>query len=166
MGIVKNWTTTYPGAIDVVTAGGSMEAVIDGVDDVMASHPNSLATAVIALEGTANSIKAYAIDVAVDGEQTGTSAKFIGAVKIPAGTSNSIKTLIGCVDVTTAATLEIRRFTTGTTVTTLGGIAGGLTERTQTAVAFPATDWYGFYLYGDGAPTVSFCKGVTIELPE
>lgn len=165
MGVVKNWSTTYPGSIDVTTAGGSMESLTDGVHDVMASHPNSLAAAIIKLEGENAKLKLGSINTAVAGEQVGTSAKFIGAVKLQAGVTPSIKALIGCIDVTHSASLEIRRFTTGVTLTTLGGVAGGLTERTQSSVTIPATDWYGFYLKGSAGGTVSFCMGVIVEMP-
>lgn len=165
MGVVKNWATTYPAAIDVTTVGGSMVAVVDGVDNVMASHPNALAHAVIALETDSINLKASAINAALDGEQLGTSARFLGSLRLPGGVSPRIRVLIGCVDTTKSATLEIRRFTGGATIVTLGGVAGGLTERTTTTVTIPASDWYGLYLYGSDSTAVSLCKGIAIEFP-
>lgn len=48
MGLIKVWSTTYPGAID--TRVSSLELLTNNVDDVIASHPNALADAVIVLE--------------------------------------------------------------------------------------------------------------------
>jgi len=166
MGIIYNWITTYPGAVDSTALGGSMQTLVDNTYELLASHPNALANAVIAIEGENTNIKKGSINVAVDGEQTGTAAKFIGAVRVlNGGKAPVVRTLIGCIDVTKSATLEIRRFATGITITTLGGVAGGLAERTATNISFPAADWYGFYLYGGDGTTVSVCKGVNIELP-
>lgn len=49
MGIVLNWSpTAFPGALD--SGAGSFPLLTDGIHDIMASHPNSLASAVDALE--------------------------------------------------------------------------------------------------------------------
>ena len=49
MGLLKPWTSKYPGSIDDKLVGG-FEAVADGVDDVIATHPNELSLSVIELE--------------------------------------------------------------------------------------------------------------------
>ncbi len=165
-GVILNWSTTYPTAVDVTTAGGSMEEVTDGIHTVMASHPNSLAAAIVALETETVQLKQFAVNAPLEGENVGVSPQFIGAVKLPAGTSPMIRVLIGCIDVADSATLEIRAFTSGATISTLGGVAGGLAEHTDAIVAFPDPDWYGFYLYGNDAGAVSFCRGVNIEFVE
>lgn len=48
MGIVLDWSTTYPGAVDDTIT--SFELLTDTVHDVVVSHPNELAAAVIFLE--------------------------------------------------------------------------------------------------------------------
>ncbi len=48
MGTIKVWTTTYPTTVDDRIT--SLPVLIDTADDVIASHPNALADAVIVLE--------------------------------------------------------------------------------------------------------------------
>jgi hypothetical protein len=50
MGIDLNWTATaYPASLDATA--GSFPTLVDGVHNILASHPNSLASAVEAVEG-------------------------------------------------------------------------------------------------------------------
>lgn len=49
MGFIKEWTAKYPGSIDDKLPGG-FETVADGVDDVIATHPNELSLSVIEIE--------------------------------------------------------------------------------------------------------------------
>lgn len=165
MPTVYDWSTTYPGSIDVTSAAGSMQQVVDGVHVVMASHVNSLATAVVTLQGENREIKATAINLPIEGAVTGTTATYVASVYLRAGTSPTIRALLGCTDPTYAASLEIRRFTTATTVDTLGGVAGAPTSQTASSVAIAADDWYEFYLYADDPAAVAICNGVVVELP-
>jgi hypothetical protein len=50
MGILKPWTSNYPGALDDTGGAGSMPTLVNGADDVIASHPNSVAASTIELE--------------------------------------------------------------------------------------------------------------------
>jgi hypothetical protein len=50
MGVIKPWTSNYPATVDDVIPAGSMPTLVDGTDDVIASHPNSIATSLIELE--------------------------------------------------------------------------------------------------------------------
>lgn len=49
MGLIKVWTSNYPGAVDT-TSPGSFETLTNAVDDVIASHPTALSDATIVLE--------------------------------------------------------------------------------------------------------------------
>jgi len=48
MGIIKPWSSNYPTSLDNTTT--NFTTLVDTADDVIASHPNSLAGAVIVLE--------------------------------------------------------------------------------------------------------------------
>lgn len=165
MPVIYNWSTTYPGAVDVTSAAGSLQAVVDGTHVVMASHVNSLATAVVALQGENLDLKATALNVPIEGLVTGVTATYVGAVRLRAGTSPTIRAMLGCTDPTYAASLQVRRFTTGVTIATLGGVASQPTERTAASVVVTADDWYEFYLYANNAAAVAVCNGVVVELP-
>jgi hypothetical protein len=77
---------------------------------------------------------------AANTDANGTTPVSVGSVKLQAGTL-TISAYIGCQNPAHAATLELRRASNGAVLTTLGGVAGGLQDRTATVVV-PATDWY------------------------
>lgn len=165
MSVVYNWSTTYPGAVDVTSSSGSMQQVVDGVHVVMASHVNSLATAVTTLQGENLSLKATALNIPVESLVTGTTPTYIGAIYLRAGTSPTIRAMLGCTDPVYTATLDLRRFTTGATVATVGGVASTPADRVVAGVSIAADDWYEMYLYADDAAAVAICNGVVVELP-
>jgi len=84
MGLIKVWSTTYPTTVDDRVT--SMETLTNVVDDVIASHPNALADAVIVLEQENTGYKdnnvitgaALAIDDQLDVERVIGSAVFDG----------------------------------------------------------------------------------------
>ena len=65
MGLIKVWSTSYPATIDDRIT--TFPLLTDGVDDVIASHPNELADAVIVLEQESAAYKNNSVITAATG---------------------------------------------------------------------------------------------------
>lgn len=59
MGIVLAWSSNYPATTD--TIGTNFPTVSDGVHDVLASHVNAVATAVVGLEGAVGGLRSAVV---------------------------------------------------------------------------------------------------------
>jgi len=107
---------------------------------------------------------ACSIDLITNTEVSGTTSTLVGSARILSGsnTNFSFRAMMGTATFTTAS-LEVKRFTGGSSVTSLEA-TGSLQDVSGSAVAIPANDWYEFYLSGSTAATISLVKGIRVVL--
>lgn len=94
---------------------------------------------------------------------TGSVETAVGSVYLSSGTIATVRAFIGCQDILMAATMVIRRNSDASLIATVGGVAGGVTERTTTSVSIPSTAWYDIFLYTNNVSGVGIARGLTLE---
>ena len=93
---------------------------------------------------------------------SGTTPTYAGSVRLKAGTF-TFKAHIGCVNTAHAATAKLYRSSTGDLIASIGGSAGGLTNRQVSNVTIPAEDWYEITLETNNSDGVGLLRGVSWE---
>ena len=112
---------------------------------------------------------ACGIDLVLNAEVSGTTSTHIGSARILTGsnTNVSFRAMMGNTTVATAS-LEIKRFTGGSTITTLTGSGIGINDISGSAQSVSGiglvNDWYDFYASGSSAGTSTLVKGIKITL--
>ena len=112
---------------------------------------------------------ACGIDLVLNAEVSGTTSTHIGSARILTGsnTNVSFRAMMGNTTAATAS-LEIKRFTGGSTITTLTGSGIGINDISGSAQSVSGiglvNDWYDFYASGSSAGTSTLVKGIKITL--
>ena len=112
---------------------------------------------------------ACGIDLVLNAEVSGTTSTHIGSARILTGsnTNVSFRAMMGNTTVATAS-LEIKRFTGGSTITTITGSGIGINDISGSAQSVSGiglvNDWYDFYASGSSAATSTLVKGIKITL--
>ena len=99
MGTILNWSSSYPATVDSI--GTSFPTLQNNVHDVLASHVNELANAVVAIQGVIGGFRLVPIDdplTPADGDVLTYSA---GAGAFVASTPKGALTMMGAVPITT-----------------------------------------------------------------
>lgn len=98
----------------------------------------------------------------LNSDVTGTTETHVGSIYLDTGTV-SLFAMIGAQSPSDAGSLVIRRYTDASSLTTIGGVASGLIERSQTGVSVSNADWYDCYLKGDSASAVAQIRGLKVS---
>jgi hypothetical protein len=112
---------------------------------------------------------ACSIDLILNGEVVGTTSTHVGSARVVVGsnTTISVRTMIGTSTAATAS-LEMKRFTGGTSILTLTGSGTGLQDISGSAGSISGLsvvdDWYDFYLSGSASGVNSVIKGIRVVL--
>jgi hypothetical protein len=112
---------------------------------------------------------ACGIDLVLNAEVSGTTSTHIGSARILTGsnTNVSFRAMMGT-STTATASLEVKRFTGGLTITTLTGSGIGINDISGSGFgvvdAGLVNDWYDFYASGSDAGTSTLVKGIKITL--
>tara|TARA_R110002020_G_scaffold473788_1_gene703606 strand:+ start:2036 stop:2383 length:348 start_codon:yes stop_codon:yes gene_type:complete len=112
---------------------------------------------------------ACGIDLILNAEVSGTTSTHIGSARIITGSNTyaSFRGMFGPSSVATAS-IEIKRFTGATSITTLSASGIGLQDISgsgETLSAFGiVNDWYDFYASGSGVSVSSLIKGIKVTL--
>ena len=112
---------------------------------------------------------ACGIDLVLNAEVSGTTSTHIGSARILTGsnTNVSFRAMMGNTTAATAS-LEIKRFTGGSTITTLTGSGIGINDISGSVQSVSGiglvNDWYDFYASGSSAGTSTLVKGIKITL--
>lgn len=97
---------------------------------------------------------------------SGTTPVLVGAAYLAPGAYAAPRAYLGCQDPGDAATLEVRLESDGTTLATIGGAAGILTDRAAASgftLTGSADTLVGFYLYADDAAATAQVRAVRIR---
>ena len=109
------------------------------------------------------------IDLVLNAEVSGTTSTHIGSARILTGSNTliSFRTMMGT-SITATSSLEIKKFTGGTTITTLTGSGIGINDVSGSAFSMAdvgmANGWDDFYASGSSAVTSTLVKGIKITL--
>ena len=112
---------------------------------------------------------ACGIDLILNAEVSGTTATLIGSARILTG-SNTYASFRGMFGPSTAATssIEVRRFTGGSSITTLTSSGMGLQDISGSGATIASfgmvDDWYDFYASGSAGVTSTLVKGIKVTL--
>lgn len=94
---------------------------------------------------------------------TGTVETYVGSVYIKVGNILTIRAMLGSQNPVHSASLRMRRFTGATLITTVGGVAGALGNRTVSNVSITNEDWYDMFMFSSDPAGVAICGGVSLE---
>ena len=112
---------------------------------------------------------ACSIDLILNAEVSGTTSTLIGSARILTG-SNTYAAFRGMFGPSTTATasIEVKRFTGGSSITTLTSSGIGLHDISGSGATIASfgmvDDWYDFYASGSGVSVSSLIKGIKVTL--
>ena len=112
---------------------------------------------------------ACGIDLILNAEVSGTTSTHVGSARILSGSNTlvSFRTMLGT-DIAGTASLEIKRFTGGTSIVELTASGTGLQDVSGSGQNVSGlglvNDWYDFYVSGSDASLSSLIKGIKVTL--
>jgi len=112
---------------------------------------------------------ACSIDLILNAEISGTTSTHVGSARVITGsnTNVSFRVMMGTSTAATAS-LEVKRFTGGSSIISITGSGTGLqdisgSQQTLSGLSM-VNDWYDFYASGSSAAVSTLVKGIRVVL--
>jgi len=112
---------------------------------------------------------ACGVDLILNAEVSGTTSTQIGSARILTGSNTyaAFRLMMGT-STTATASLQVKRFTGGSTITTITGSGIGLQDISSSGQTISSLgmvdDWYDFYASGSSAVISTLVKGIKVTL--